>query len=47
MGKESRHEFAALTCIFPVELPGIEPAPEIAMTCVNAQLEYAKRREST
>jgi hypothetical protein len=28
-------------------LPGIEPAPKMAMTCGNVELEYAKRREST
>ena len=26
----------ALTCVLPVELPGIEPATEIALTCVVA-----------
>jgi len=31
----------------PVELPGIEPASKIALTCGNAVTEYAKRREST
>jgi len=30
-----------------VELPGIEPAALIAVTCNNAEFEYAKRREST
>jgi hypothetical protein len=30
-----------------VELPGIEPAIEITLTCRNAKLQYAKRREST
>ena len=30
-----------------VELPGIEPAPEIAMTCGNAEHDYARRREIT
>ena len=29
-----------------VELPGIEPASEIALTCGNAGLDDAKRRES-
>ena len=30
-----------------VELPGIEPAPEIALNSGNAGIPYAKRREST
>jgi hypothetical protein len=30
-----------------VELPGIEPFQEIALTCGNAGFEYAKRRELT
>jgi hypothetical protein len=30
-----------------VELPGIEPATEIALTCVNAVLDDAKVRETT
>ncbi len=47
MGKESRPEFAALTCIFPVELPGIEPATEMALTCGNAEFQYARQRETT
>ena len=37
----------ALTCFYPVELPGIEPVTKIALSCGNAELEYAKRREST
>jgi hypothetical protein len=31
----------------PVELPGIELGTEIALSCANAELEYAKRRDST
>ena len=30
-----------------VELPGIKPAPEMALNCENAELDDAKRREST
>jgi hypothetical protein len=30
-----------------VELPGIEPAAEIVLTCGNAELDYAKQREMT
>jgi len=30
-----------------VELPGIEPAAKIDVTCNNAEFEYAKVREST
>jgi hypothetical protein len=29
-----------------VELPGIEPATEIALTCESARFQYAKRREN-
>jgi hypothetical protein len=36
-----------LTCSFLVELPGIEPAPEISLTCGNSGSNDAKRREST
>ena len=32
---------------FSVELPGIEPSAEIALTCGNAESDDAKRREST
>jgi hypothetical protein len=37
----------ALTSIFSVEPPGIEPAPGIVLTCGNAELDYAKQREMT
>jgi NAD(P)-dependent dehydrogenase (short-subunit alcohol dehydrogenase family) len=47
MGKENRPGLVALTCIFSVELPGIEPATEIPLTCRNAELDYAKVREAT
>ena len=30
-----------------MELPGIEPAVEIALTCGDAYLRYAKVRETT
>jgi hypothetical protein len=36
-----------MTCGFSVELPGIEPATEIALTGGNAEFEYEKRRETT
>ena len=45
--KETAQSFIALTSRFSVELPGIEPGPEIALTCGNAESEYQKRREST
>jgi hypothetical protein len=32
--------------VFLVELPAIEPAIEITLTCRNAKLQSAKRRES-
>jgi hypothetical protein len=47
MDKENRSGLVALTCVFPVELPGIEPATEIALTCGNTEFDDAKRREST
>jgi hypothetical protein len=37
----------ALTRCCVVELPGIEPAPEIAMSCGNAESDYAKQRQPT
>jgi hypothetical protein len=37
----------ALTCIFLVELPGIEPAIEIALSCTNTEVDDVRRREST
>ena len=36
-----------LTCILPVELPGIELAAEIQLTWRNAEVDDAKRRQST
>ena len=47
MGKENRPGFVALTCIFTVELPGIEPALEILLTCGKAGFRYVKRRDCT
>ena len=50
MGNENRPGLVALTCIFPVELPGIEPATKVALTCGNtvpATRNYAKLREMT
>jgi hypothetical protein len=32
---------------FFVELPGIEPATETALTCGKAENDYAKRRQTT
>jgi hypothetical protein len=44
-------EKAALTCSFTassvVELPGIEPATEIVLTCRNVESDDAKARETT
>ena len=36
-----------LTCIFLVELPGIELGTEIALTCGNVESDDAKARETT
>ena len=33
--------------VLSVELPGIEPAPKMVVTCGNAQFDYAKVRETT
>ena len=30
-----------------VELPGIEPAPKMAVSCGNVEFDYAKRRQMT
>src|ERR1700757_1886033 len=30
-----------------MELPGIEPAPKITVSCANAEFDYAKQRETT
>jgi hypothetical protein len=32
---------------FSVELPGIEPDAKMMLTCGNAEVDYAKRREKT
>ena len=45
--KENRSELLALTCFFSVELPGIEPSAEIALTCGNVESDDAKARETT
>jgi hypothetical protein len=37
----------ALTCIFVVELPGIELDTEIALNCGNATFDDAKQRQTT
>ena len=47
MGKENRSGIVTLTCIFPVELPGIELGADIRLTCGNIENRYAKRRETT
>jgi hypothetical protein len=47
MGKENRPGLVALTCIFPVELPGIEPAAQKRLTCGNVEFDDAKARETT
>ena len=36
-----------LTCVLPVELPGIEPATEMASNCENAESDDAKVRDTT
>jgi hypothetical protein len=46
-GKENWPELSALTSDFLVELPGIEPATEIDLTCGNAETDDAKVREMT
>jgi hypothetical protein len=45
--KENRPRLVALTCIFPVELPGIEPDTEFVLSCGNAEFDDAKHRETT
>jgi hypothetical protein len=47
MRKKSWPELAALTSIFFVELPGIEPGAETALTCEDDGIEYEKRRQKT
>ena len=47
MGKENRSGIVTLTCIFPVELPGIELGAEISVTCGNAEFDDVKQRETT
>ena len=39
--------FTPVTCCYLVELPGIEPAPEIVLSCENTRFADAKRREMT
>jgi hypothetical protein len=41
-GKQNRPELVVLTCLFSVELPGIEPATKSPMTCGNAEFDHAK-----
>ena len=36
-----------LTCIFLVELPGIEPGTETGLTCDDSDFDHAKRRQTT
>jgi hypothetical protein len=47
MGKETGQDLDLLTSSFSVELPGIEPAPKIAVSCGNTEFDYAKRRKTT
>jgi len=47
MEKENWPELAALTSFFSVELPGIEPTPEMVVNCGNVEFNYAKRRQMT
>jgi hypothetical protein len=42
-----RAQISLLTRYFIVELPGIEPVIEIALTCGNAECHDAKVRETT
>jgi hypothetical protein len=39
--------FMAMTCTYLVELPGIEPAPKMVVSCGNVEFNDAKRRETT
>ena len=45
--KENWPELVALTSIFSVELPGIEPGPKIDLSCGNSGIDDAKQREMT
>jgi hypothetical protein len=36
-----------ISAALPVELPGIEPAAKIELTCRNAEFDDAKQRETT
>ena len=47
MKKKAGQELTFLTSFHSVELPGIEPAPKIAVTCGNAEFDDAKVRETT
>src|SRR6478609_4618274 len=38
-------DFSVLACPPVVELPGIEPATEIALSCGNAEFDDAKQRK--
>jgi hypothetical protein len=42
----NRSGFTVLTCLFLVELPGIELVTEMALRCENADVIDAKVRES-
>jgi hypothetical protein len=45
--KKTGQSLDALTSILAVELPGIEPAPKMVVTCGNAEFDYPKVRETT
>jgi hypothetical protein len=47
MGNENWPEPEALTSIFSVELPGIEPDAESGLTCEESEYDDAKRRQTT
>ena len=46
MKKKAGQELTFLTSFHSVELPGIEPAPKMVVTCGNVEFDYAKRLES-
>jgi len=44
---EAGQGLGALTCIFPMELPGIETGMNFALTCRNTSGNDAKPHETT
>lgn len=43
--QKTGQNLVALTSTFSVELPGIEPAPKMAVSWGNVDIGYAKRRQ--